>query len=306
MGWEMFDLEPRRGASTTKGLRALLLSVLSLLVLAGCATPELPALATDGQRLPGKFVWFDLATSDVERSERFYAAVFGWQFRRAGRSSDRYTVIRHAGRDIGGMFRSPGEGTRTARWLPLISVSDARVASTGVEQNGGRVVVAPTHVARRGTHALLRDAEGALFGVLQTDTGDPADTPVPIGDFFWVDLFARSPAQAAAFYRSIAGYEVSSERLGVGVERVVLSAGGFARAGVAPLPATLNDSGWLPYVLVRDVAATLERVRRAGGRLLAAPRAEWLEGRIAVFADPGGGVLGIVDWRAEPGAGGSR
>ena len=47
------------------------------------ALPPLPPLndpATD-DRLPGKFIWADIFTSDVPGARRFYAEMFGWEWR---------------------------------------------------------------------------------------------------------------------------------------------------------------------------------------------------------------------------------
>jgi predicted enzyme related to lactoylglutathione lyase len=187
--------------------------------------------------------------------------------------------------------------------LALISVSDPAKAVRYVEQQGGSVIVPLATIAGRGTHVLFRDPQGAVFGVLKSESGDPADTPVADGDFFWLDLLARDPAQAAMFYRDLAGYEVSERELGPGVTRAVLASGGYARAGIAPLPTSVRQPGWLPYILVEDVAGTLQKVRAAGGQVLVEPRTELLDGNLAVIADPRGGVLGIVNWLHTPDAG---
>jgi predicted enzyme related to lactoylglutathione lyase len=169
------------------------------------------------------------------------------------------------------------------------------------------VVVPPATIAGRGTHALLRDAQGAVFGVLRSEAGDPPDTPVADGDFFWVDLLTSDPAQATGFYAGLAEYEISERELAGSVKRIVLASEGYARASIAPLPPTVKQPGWLPYVLVRDVAGTVARTVAAGGRVLVEPRADLLDGNLAVIADPRGGVLGIVNWVAEsPGNGGER
>jgi len=272
-----------------------------LLVLAGGAIadePAFPPIGTAGQYHPGKFIWFDLVTNDLSAARHFYGAVFGWQFRTIGAAPASYTLIEDAGQNVGGMFMHapPPGATASARWLALISVNDPAQAVRYVEQHGGKVIVPPATIAGRGTHALFRDPEGAVFGVLRSDSGDPADTPVADGDFFWVDLLAPHPAQAAEFYQGLAGYEVSVREVGPGVKRAVLASGGYARAGITPLPAPVKQPGWLPYVLVDDVAATLDKVRAAGGRVLVEPRAELLDDNLAVIADPSGGVLGIVNW----------
>lgn len=280
-----------------------------LMLTAACVTtpPVLPPIGEGGPQLPGKFVWFDLITDDLAATRSFYSQVFGWQFRDAAPGSQGYLLIHNADRDIGGaiLHKQASAKVGGARWLALISVADMEQALRRVEQQGGKVVAPPKTIARRGTHALVRDAEGAYFGVLRSDSGDPADTPVADGDFFWADLLAREPARAAEFYRGVTGYEVSAEHIGRGIDRIVLSSGGYARAGIAPLPAAVKQAGWLPYVLVADVAGTVKKVTGAGGRVLVEPRADLLDGNLAVIADPRGGVLGVVNWIAPERNGGT-
>jgi hypothetical protein len=262
------------------------------------AAPVYPPIGAAGEHHPGKFIWFDLVTDDLAAARNFYAAVFSWQFRAVEGAPASYTVIEHAGRNIAGMFtREPPPGAvGGARWLALISVNDAGAAVRYVEQQGGTVIAPLKTIAGRGTHVLFRDPQGAVFGVLKSETGDPPDTPVADGDFFWLDLLAPDPAGAAGFYQGLAGYEVNVRELGEGVKREVLASGGYARAGIAPLPDAVKKPGWLPYILVADVSGTLEKARAAGGRVLVEPRAELLDGQLAVIADPRGGVLGIVNW----------
>jgi predicted enzyme related to lactoylglutathione lyase len=281
-------------------LRLAVIAIVLLVLACGASAdePAFPPIGTAGKYLPGKFIWFDLVTNDLSAARQFYGAVFGWQFRTIGPAPASYTLIEDQGHSVGGMFmRAPPPGAKaSARWLALISVSDPAQAARYVEQHGGKVIVPPASLPGRGTHALFRDPQGAVFGVLHSDSGDPPDTPVADDDFFWVDLLAPHPAQAAEFYRGLAGYEVNEREVGPGVKRAVLASGGYARAGIAPLPASVKQPGWLPYVLVNDVAATLAKVRAAGGRVLVEPRAELLDDNLAVIADPSGGVIGIVNW----------
>jgi len=290
-----------RSVRSRAGFASALLAVCAILFLAlnGAAlAADYPPIGIAGQYHPGKFVWFDLVTDDPAASRRFYGAVFGWQFRTVDGAPASYAVIENDGRNIGGMFRHapPPGATSTARWLALISVNHPHRTAQNVEQHGGKVIVPVATIAGRGTHALFRDPQGAVFGVLKSDTGDPPDAPVADDDFFWLDLLARDPAQAAEFYRDLAGYEVSQTKLDEGVTRVVLASGGYARAGIAAMPAAVKKPGWLPYILVEDVAGTLAKARAAGGTILVEPRADLLDGNLGVIADPRGGVLGVVNW----------
>ncbi len=259
-----------------------------------------------GRSLPGKFVWLDLATENPASARAFYGAVFGWKFRDVEGAPASYALIENASGKVAGVFRHerPAGATVGARWLALISVRDAQETARLVRERGGEVLVAPKAVRGRGTHAVFRDPEGAVFGVLAAEGGDPPDTPVEEGDVFWLDLFAADPAKAATFYAALAGYDVDVGDV-AGRRRTLLSTSGIARAGIAHLPAGAGRPAWLPYILVDDVPATLGRVRQAGGRVVMEPRADLLAGNLAVIADREGGAIGIVNWVGDAGAPGA-
>jgi len=278
--------------------------VLALACAAVAAASPLGPDGVSGQKHPGRFVWFELATDDPDGARRFYEAVLGWSFRRPEGAPASYAIIESGGRKVGGMFRHsrPAGAPVGSRWLGFISVEDAARAARDVQLRGGEVVAAPRAVSGRGTHAVFRDPQGAVFGVLAASGGDPPDDPVPDGDIFWIDLFAPSPAEAAAFYAAVFGYEVTPTLSEQGRRRWVLATEGIARAGVAALPAGRGAPGWLPYVLVDDVNTVLDRARAAGGKVIVAPRADLLDRNLGVIADPNGGLLGVLNWvtRVEP------
>lgn len=269
------------------------------------AAPTLPPLNNppSGQQLTGKFVWFDLATLNLEKQKTFYGDVFGWTFHIISNTDDQYTLIKNGERDVAGMFSfKPREGvTIGAAWIGLMSIDDPAKAANFVKNNGGVVHSDPKAIAKRGTYALLVDPEGALFGVLKSESGDPPDKEIEIGDFFWMDLFAREPSKAGQFYKQVAGYELSKSEAKEDVDRVILTSHGKARAGVVPLPGDANRAGWLPYIRVADVDATLKKVTAAGGFIMVEPTPDLLDGNLAIFSDPEGGVMGVVKW-VEPAA----
>ena len=285
--------------------RRLIAACLGAAALGGApvhAAPPLPPINSPvpAPHIAGSFVWFDLVTDDLGASAAFYGAVFGWTVRSAGPA---YRVIRLGAHDIGGMLVPDGSRPANARWIALISVADVAKAAQFAAREGGKVLVAPFDAPQRGTHALLADPRGAVFGVLRSSTGDPADAPVPHGGFFWADLFTPDPARDAVFYRDLFGYQLSEAPHEPNAPaRVMLSAAGYARAGVAALPQPELLPGWLPYVLVDDVPAAIRRTLAAGGQVRLAPSAGLLDGRLAVIADPRGALIGIVDWR-EPSGG---
>lgn len=263
--------------------------------------PRPPTLnAKQEARIPGKFIWYDLVTPEPYASKAFYGVVFNWDFHSIGSGAGRYTLIENKGRNIGGMhFRPAPKGDKGAangsRWLPLMSVPDTATAAKYVETHGGKVIVAPTRFEGRGTHALFRDDEGAVFGVLTSDSGDPPEGVAISGEFLWLDLFSRDPRKSAEFYRGLANYDVTAKETSPQTLRIGLGTAGITRASIMTMPKEVTQPGWLPFVQMDDVAATVKRATDNGGKVLLAPRPEYYGGHIAVIADPFGGVIGIVN-----------
>jgi predicted enzyme related to lactoylglutathione lyase len=246
----------------------------------------------------GKFTWFELATEDPVAARAFYSAVFGWRFRAVPGTPTPYEIIEGKAGKVGGLFRRarPTGAPVGARWFGLLSVADPAASAEYVRAHGGEVIQPPSKVAGRGTHAVFRDAQGALFGVLAAADGDPPDDPVIDGEVFWMDLFTTAPADAARFYSGLAGYQAIEARTESGRTRWLLASEEVARAGIVALPPGKNGPGWLPYVLVDDVADAMKRARAGGGKVLVEPRADLLDRNLAVIADPLGGAIGIVNW----------
>ena len=271
------------------------------------AAPQLPPLndPPSGIYLPGKFTWFDMATPAIDTHKEFYKSVFGWTYRSPARTDDGYTLILNRGRAIGGMFQyePPGGEQDGAAWIVLMSVQNPDDAARVVKSAGGSVDIAPTAIPDRGRHALFRDPAGALFGVLKSDSGDPPDDEVEIGSFLWLDLFAREPESMIAFYRKLAPYQTEEREIADGLKRTLLIAHDMPRASIIPVDEEANRAAWVPYVRVENVEATLEKVVEGGGFAIIPPDERLLDGNVAVFVDPHGGVTGIVKWDYDQEAG---
>jgi len=278
----------------TRFLAALVAAFAALSAHASALGPD----GEPGRVHPGKFTWFELATEDPSAARAFYGAIFGWRFRDVPGTPTPYEIIEGKAGKVGGLFRRarPAGAPVGARWFGLISVANPAATADYVRAHGGEVIQPPSKVTGRGTHAVFRDPQGAVFGVLAASDGDPPDDPVIDGEVFWMDLFTTAPGDASRFYSGLAGYQAIEARTESGRSRWLLSTEDVARAGIVALPPGRNGPGWLPYVLVEDVGDTMKRARAAGGKVLVEPRADLLDRNLAVIADPLGGAIGIVNW----------
>ena len=281
-------------------LRPSLILLLSLVLGACAVAPRWPAISDSatGRYMPGRWVWMDLLTPDLDASERFYIEVFDWRFESLGGMEDRYLLVQAEGRRFAGMvqYAKAGESGRKARWLGLLSVADVASTARQVDAGGGATRLPAKPMAGRGEFAVLADPEGAVFAVIHAEGGDPPDSFPPIDSLFWMELWAGDAERMADFYRPIGGYRVKPSDTIDGVEEWHLVAFDYPRASVVQVKQNDQPSHWLPYVRVADLSTTLARVEKAGGRVLVAPSPEIRAGQIAVVIDPQGAALGLAEW----------
>jgi predicted enzyme related to lactoylglutathione lyase len=284
---------------------------LAALALAACATVniDLPAIteAPTGDRQPGKIVWRDLLTNDPAASQKFYGELFGWEFESIGGASGlasdaAYTLIRHNGVMIGGMIDTIALNGRNdiSQWVVLMSVEDIDSAVAKFETAGGTIVAPPTDLARRGTLAVVRDAEGALLGLLQTKDGDPADREPELGGFLWDELWTSDVDKAATFFAGLAG--LSAETVDADGDRKaganyrLMKSGDRPRVGILANPLEGLDPVWVSYLRVGSPAAIAARVADLGGRIIVEAQPRPLGGEVAFVAGPSGAGIALQTW----------
>jgi uncharacterized protein len=252
-----------------------------------------------GQHTPGRWVWADLVTADVALAADFYGKVFGWTFETYGGDDDleTYTLVLADGLPIGGMVfdrRALKDKVPTARWVALASVTDVPAAAQAVTSGGGKVVYAPVMLGERGETAVFQDPEGALFGVVRSKHGDPADYFADPNEWVWLDLWTADVERAAKFYGGVIGYEVMPLPDDGARRGVHLVSGDFVRAGIMQKADDRLSTVWLPYVRVVDAKAAVEKARAAGGTVLREP-VGMKRAIVAIIADPTGAPVGIAE-----------
>jgi predicted enzyme related to lactoylglutathione lyase len=282
----------------------LLAACLVASALNGQAAPpdlRLPPLTTvePSPQLPGKFVWADLVTDNVEAARKFYGPMFGWTFQ----TVNNYTIASHDEQPLCGLIQRPRPAGSSAqpRWFGYLSVASVAQAEHAVIGAGGRVLAPPQEFPKRGEQAVFADPEGTVFGVMKSSSGDPQDFLADVGEWIWIQLLSRDARRAAEFYRAVGGYDIVENTASNRLSDYVLVSEGYARATVRTIPAAHKQVQpvWLLFVRVKNIGESLELTKQLGGKVLLEPKPELFEGRVAVIADPTGAAIGIMEWGEE-------
>lgn len=292
--------------------RYLLRPILLMASVIGCfaasapaAQVQLPAVTvpTTQEHHVGKAIFFELVTPNLAAAKSFYGNLFGWTFRDIDSRRRPYAEVLLGDQPIAGMVQrpSPRGESRQPAWLTYFAVEDVDRATQTAVQQGAKVLYQPHSLADRGREAVLADPQGAVFALLASSSGDPPDVLVDPGAWIWSSLITRDAPAAAAFYRTVFGYEIFNTPTESGRQHFMLASGGYARASVNPPPTNHPDMypHWLNYVRVDDVAATAAKVVALGGRVLVEPRPSRGGGKIALAADPFGAPFGLLEWRND-------
>jgi len=114
-------------------------------------------------RTNGKICYVEIPATDVDRSSKFYAAVFGWKLRKRGDGATAFddSVGEVSGTWVAGRPNSPKPGL-----LLYVMVDSVEQAIAAVTANGGKVVQ-PVGADAPEITARFSDPAGNVIGLYQ-------------------------------------------------------------------------------------------------------------------------------------------
>ncbi|MEU9954434.1 VOC family protein [Streptomyces sp. NPDC050982] len=112
---------------------------------------------------PGALGWVELMTRTPDLVTAFYTTVFGWTVN----ASEHYTQWGIGGADFGGMVEMGDKFPHEvpSHWLPYFAAEDVDATAEASTQADGGVLMEPTSVPEGPRIAVLRDPQGAVFGI---------------------------------------------------------------------------------------------------------------------------------------------
>jgi predicted enzyme related to lactoylglutathione lyase len=126
---------------------------------------------TEGPGAEGVFVWDELGTSDADDAQRFYGEVFGWTTTDMGSEYGGYRIFNRGAGDengVAGLMNLPDDSV-PPHWQPYVAVDDPDATTAKAKELGGAALMEPMDVPKVGRLAVLRDPQGATFGIIRPD-----------------------------------------------------------------------------------------------------------------------------------------
>jgi uncharacterized protein len=250
----------------------------------------------------GRFVWYELLTTDVGAARAYYSHVAGWGARQAPTSGSDYRLFTAGDAPVAGLMKLSEDARRTGvtpHWLGYVEVEDVDAAADHAKRLGGAVWVPPIDVPGVNRLSVVADPQMATLALvkgLKTRQEQSAEVGAP-GRVGWHELFAADWEQAFAFYSALFGWRKAEAHTGLMGAYQQFSAAGETIGGMFTKPPTLPLPFWLYYINVADIEAAAKRVEDGGGAVvygpIEAPGGAW----IVHCSDPQGALFALLDRR---------
>lgn len=247
----------------------------------------------------GKFVWYELMTTDMKAAEVFYTDIVGWSARDAGMAGMNYTLFSAGDHQIAGLMTMPDgalEMKVPPAWLGYIAVDDIDDLAARVGAEGGTVHRAPEDIPNIGRFAIVTDPHGAAFSLFQADGEPPPHLEqMAPGNVGWHELMAGDLDTAFSFYSNLFGWtkDQAMDMGDMGVYQI-FAHNGQPIGGMMTKPKEVPNPFWLYYFNVDAIDAAIDRAQSGGANLLMEPMEVPGGAWIAQFTDPQGAVFALV------------
>ena len=253
----------------------------------------------------GEFCWYELGTTDPKAAQSFYSGVFDWgamEVPMPGGGEDcaggSYTLLQARGQDIAGAYKLEGpmfEGV-PPHWLVYIATDRIDGDTAKAKEMGGSVMLEPMDVPGVGRVAVLRDPQGAAFGLFQAGEHEGSarleNTP---NMFCWSELDTTDTAAAKAWYTKLFGWGSKSDA-SKEMQYTEWLHNGRPIGGLMALAPEMGPipPNWMNYITVGDCDATVRRATALGGKALVPPTDIEHVGRFSILMDPQGAAFAVI------------
>ena len=123
--------------------------------------PDLP--------VPGRVCWNEVLTTDDQKAQEFYSAVFGWKDdpKDIGEMGT-YHCQMLGDKQAGGLMTNPMNGAPSC-WLVYFLVEDLAAATNRAKELGANAMMENTPIPEVGKFSMLADPVGAVFALFEAN-----------------------------------------------------------------------------------------------------------------------------------------
>ena len=226
----------------------------------------------------GRYVWFDLLTTDTEAGVQFYTDLMGWGTAQWEGGEQPYTMWVNGETNVGGVMALPDEAKQagaTPHWLGYISTPDVDATVSAATDIGAQVHAPARDIPTVGRFAVMADPQGALFAVFSPIGDTPGhDGPWGRGEVSWHELATTDADAAFEFYSTLFGWQKTDTMdMGeAGMYQMYNRGEGSTMGGMYNKTKDMpGPPAWLFYISVDDVNASVEKVKASQGMVLNGP-----------------------------------
>lgn len=247
----------------------------------------------------GRFVWYELMTTDTAAAKAFYTEVVGWGMQPGPVAGMDYTLLTAGSVPMAGLMALPEEARAAGappHWIGYVGTADVDASATQARDLGGSIIVPPTDIPDIGRFAVIADPQGAAIALFK-GTGAMEWEPPARGTpatFSWHELYATDWSKAFDFYQAMFGWEKSDamQTPDMGTYQI-FSIGGVPSGGMCNKPAAMPRAAWLYYAEVEALDAAVAKVTEGGGSIVLEPMQVPGGGWIVQGRDPQGAAFAL-------------
>jgi predicted enzyme related to lactoylglutathione lyase len=226
----------------------------------------------------GKFIWYDVMTSEPKAATAFYSDVIGWNAHEHAMPDNRtYTVFSKGPTMVAGLMAMPdaacAEDARPC-WSGYIASDDVDADAAQVVAAGGAIRRAPQDIPNVGRFAVAADPGGAVFLLFKPNSTEQPQAVAPMtpGHIGWHELYAGDLDREFAFYSGLFGWtkDRAIDMGATGTYQTFATSGepcGGMMKGCAQVPAPT----WNYYIAVESATKAADRAQRRGAQVLNGP-----------------------------------
>jgi len=239
------------------------------------------------------FCWHGVVSTNVETAKSFYGDVLGWTAETTTMGDEEATMFAAADGITRAHARLPGMEGEPSHWDNYLRVADVDASTAASTGNGGSVLVPPTTIPA-GRFSVVTSPSGAAICLFhEADEATATNAPGGEGSIHWVELHSTDLDADLAWLGATFGFTTETMAMPTG-DYFLIKDGDEMRGGAMKQAHEGAPSMWLTWIELAGVDAAVERASAAGGNVLAPAFDVPTVGRMAILADPTGGVFGVI------------